>query len=232
MKNTDNNRLPWYRSIAFTFIFIVIVIITVITTIVSVTTIKRQTSVLLENAVDKTRTLGHYIALVVPEDILAYDFEALDKYMQDLTLEKDIIYSVIESNDGRNLTSYINYDDPYIQKSVVDSGTNNILAVVKHINRKFKVIPLEFPIIFNNTVYGKLLIGLNKTRINQRGDENLYSFITYAVGIGVLLSIAIYLVFVFQAVKPLKRLLLGFDKIGEGNIEYKVPVYSKMNLEC
>ncbi len=161
------------------------------------------------------------------EDILAYDFEALDKYMKDLSLEKDIVYSVIESNDGKNITSYLHYEDPLIQKAVASSGNRELLKVIKHINREFNVHPLEFSIRFNNQVYGKLLIGLNKTRIYKRGQNNLYAFIIYAVGIGFLLSITIYLVFTLQVVRPLKRLLFGFKKVGEGDIEYKVPVYSE-----
>ena len=204
------------HSMGFKFIIVIIMIIS-ITALLSATYLhKYQSQQLIQNQEEKIKSLGRYISLVIPEDILAYDFESLNNYMHEISLQKDIIYGVVYAPDGKNMTSFIHRSDPFVSTALKKYHNGDIKKTINILNQERDVHYITFPVNFNDKQYATLQLGYTTRYINEAYSSTLSSQIIYAVLIILILSISLYFVFVIQILRPGKLFLEEFKSMGEG----------------
>ena len=204
------------HSMGFKFIIVIIMIIS-ITALLSATYLhKYQSQQLIQNQEEKIKSLGRYISLVIPEDILAYDFESLNNYMYEISLQKDIIYGVVYAPDGKNMTSFIHRSDPFVSTALKKYHNGDIKKTIKILNQERDVHYKTFPVNFNDKQYATLQLGYTTRYINEDYSSTLSSQIIYAILVILILSISLYFVFVIQILRPGKLFLEEFKSMGEG----------------
>lgn len=228
MKATETisefNKQRMSHSMGFKFIAVIIMIIS-ITALISATYIHQQQSQkLVQNLEEKVKSLGRYISLVIPEDILAYDFESLDNYMHDISLQKDIIYGIVYAPDGKNMTSFIHRKDPFVSRALKKYNNGSIKKTINILNQEGDVYYKTFPVNFNNKQYATLQLGYTTRFIDEAYSSTLSSQIIYAVLVILILSISLYFVFVIQVLRPGKIFLAEFKSLGEGKSNKRLSI--------
>ena len=204
------------NSMGFKFLIVIILIISV-TAFSSATYIyQQQSQQLVQNLEEKVKSLGHYISLILPEDILAYDFETLNNYMRDISQEKDIIYGIVYAADNKNMTSFIQRDDPIILNVLKNKDGADINKIIKILHQENDVFKKTFPVNFNNRQYATLQLGYTTRFINEISSQVLTSHIIYTVLVILILSVSLYYVFLVQVLRPGKLFLAEFKLLGEG----------------
>ena len=166
--------------------------------------------------VERGRALGHLISLVSPEAILGFDYLLLNDYTREVSSQQDVVYGVIVSPQGVPLSSSINDSDPLIKKRLGAAKSNDIPKLLKGLDDQAELIQLEFPIIHNNVLLGRFLVGISKQSLHSEFRRQLIIQILVLTSIVLFLSAAIYAVFRFNVLFPIQKLIAASQKVGRG----------------
>ncbi|BAL26765.1 bifunctional diguanylate cyclase/phosphodiesterase [Azoarcus sp. KH32C] len=222
--------------LASKFILIVAGILSVTLALNAYYVLQSQNRLLEQQLEERGRVLGHLIALISPEAILGLDFLSLDGYAREVSRQRDVVYGVIVDNDDQPLTSYVNGDDARIRRGLgVDGPAPDHLPpprmqkLIKRLAALPDVMPVEFPIVHDGHQLGRLRVGISRAElVAQAREQMVQQFAIYAIII-LFLSAAIYLVFKYSVMHPVKRLIEVSQDLGRGEFTL-VPVGSRDEL--
>ncbi len=185
-----------------------------------------QEQLLYQHLEDKGRELGLFVALISPEAILAYDFEALDSYVREIVHGQDMVYAVINDAEGKNLTSYVDGENRLIREALVTADDLSIEPVVARLRGDSRVIHREFPITHDGRTIGNVVVGLNRTRIAELSRSAAIRHLSMNALVIAILAFFIYVVFRLYALRPIRALTQGARRVEQGELEQPVPKFS------
>jgi diguanylate cyclase (GGDEF)-like protein len=167
-----------------------------------------------QQLVERGRALGHFISLVSPEAILGFDFLLLNDYTREVSSQRDVVYGVIVTPQGMPISSHVNSPDSTIREQLRQS--KNIDGLLQALNGRGDLINLEFPITHNNVVLGRFLVGISRASLQQEFRRQLAVQAVVLAAIVLFLSMAIYGVFRFNVLFPIRRLIAASHEVGRG----------------
>jgi len=218
--------------LASKFILIVAGILSVTLALNSYYFVHNQSRILEQQLNERGRVLGHLIALISPEAILGLDFLTLNEYAREVTRQRDIVYGVIVNNDGMPLTSYVNGADPHIRGALGGTGPASdhlspprLRSLLETLAGLPLLIPMEFPIIHDGRALGRLRVAISREALAIQVRDQLVQQFSIHAAIIAFLSIAIYLVFKYSVMRPVRRLIEVSQDLGRGEFRL-VPVTS------
>lgn len=218
------------RGLAFKFIFLIAAVLIVVETIVAVSTVRSQDALMNKFLVDEITLLGKYVALTSPEAILSFDYVQLEKYMQEVTHQKDMVYAVMLDEQGRNMTSYLDLDNPFIKKARSAGTGKNINNILQYLEKIPQIIHQRFPITYQGKKKAELFLGISKLRVMEEIKQLLLIQVGVAIGLILFLSASIFLIFRYSALRPIQHLMQGAERIKQGKLEEEVKVFSQDEL--
>ena len=169
-----------------------------------------------QQLVERGRALGRLISLVSPEAILSFDFLTLNNYTREVSEQPDIVYSVITSPEGAVLSSYIDTSDPVAKKYLGRTGSRDALKVLQNLDGQDELINLKFPITHDGRLLGHFLVGLSREAVQSEFRRQLTIKMLVLAAVVLFLSLAIYVVFRFNILHPIQRLIAASRDVGRG----------------
>ena len=209
------------------FVLLVISILSITLGITTLQNVQIQKEVMTEDLIEKGQLLGQFVSLISVEAIIALDFEALNSYMKDVTDKNDIVYGMVTDTKGRAMTSYFDGDNPIILQAIKNMETPKIADIVGKLNGNTDIIHTSFPISNAETSFGSVLIGISKERVLALQRESLQDSVLRIAVIIIFLSTAIYIVFRFNVLLPIKQLINGSNRIATGDLNHSVSISSR-----
>ena len=179
-----------------------------------------------QQLVERGRALGRLISLVSPEAILSFDLLQLNDYTREVSSQADVVYGVIVSAQGVPISSYINGSDTLVKKRLEAARSGDILKVLKSLDNQSDLINLEFPITHDEVVLGRFLVGMSRQSMQTEFRRQLMLQALILAAIVLFLSAAIYAVFRFNVLFPIRRLIAASEEVGRGQFPV-VPVRSE-----
>ncbi|HMH19600.1 MAG TPA: diguanylate cyclase, partial [Burkholderiales bacterium] len=169
-----------------------------------------------QQLIERGRALGRLISLVSPEAILGFDFLALNNYTREVSEQPDIVYSAITTPDGAVLSSHIDSTDPLAKKHLARLGSGDALKVLQNLGDQDGLIKLQFPITHDGRLLGHFLVGLSREAVQSEFRRQLTIKMLVLAAVVLFLSIAIHLIFRFNVLHPIQRLIAASQKVGRG----------------
>ncbi|MFT5721226.1 MAG: diguanylate cyclase (GGDEF)-like protein [Motiliproteus sp.] len=198
------------------FILLVVSILSITLAANTLLFLRSQNKLLEEQLVEQGKALGHFVALVSPAAILGYDFLLLNEYAREISHRRDVVYGVVVDPEGRPLTNFINRDDPLLSSLISVDAPVKMSELLLQLQAIDEVIALEFNIVHDAEVLGSFRMGLSRIRLSQQIQQQLWiQSGTYGLII-LFLSGAIYLVFRFNVLFPVRRLIQASGRIEKG----------------
>jgi len=169
-----------------------------------------------QQLIERGRALGHLISLVSPDAILGFDFLLLNDYTREVSAQRDIVYGVIVNPKGVPLSSYINDADPLIKKQLEAADSKNIPKLLQTLDGQKDLIQLQFPIVHNNEVLGRFLVGISRQSLQSEFHRQLIIQLVVLAALVVFLSAAIHVVFRINVLFPIRKLIAASQDVGRG----------------
>ncbi|MEH6471578.1 MAG: EAL domain-containing protein [Halopseudomonas sp.] len=208
------------------FILIVVGILSITLAANTILFMRSQHRLLEDQLIEQGKALGHFVALVSPQAILGYDFLLLNEYAREISYQRDVVYGVIVDRDGRPLTNFINRDNPQISALIKDDERMRMNVLLPQLQAEADLIPLEFIIVHDDETLGYFKVGLSRTQLIEKTYQQLIvQLATYGLII-LFLSVAIYLVFRFNVLFPVQRLIRASRNVEKGEY-HQVDVESR-----
>ncbi|MEW8505462.1 MAG: EAL domain-containing protein [Candidatus Thiodiazotropha sp.] len=225
VKNTNPNFKGGLR-----FKFIVWISIVLIITLggAAVYEYAGKSQLLESNLRSKANALGKFIALISPDAIHSYDVSRLDRFVQQITNDADVSFAQIRSFGGQPITTYLpeNIDAGIIDQRIKQQH----LSAPRLMGPGTQHLVLEFAIKDDDKILGWLLVGLDRSRIQQVTREAVLELIIIYSLIVLSLGSTIFVIFNLQVLNPVNTLTQGASRIAEGNLEKDVPIISNDEL--
>jgi diguanylate cyclase (GGDEF)-like protein len=169
-----------------------------------------------QQLVERGRALGRLISLISPEAILGFDFLLLNDYTREVSSQPDVVYGVIVSRQGVPISSYVNAKDPLIKKHVGAGASSEVLKLLQKLDGVEELIKLEFPITHNGVVLGRFLVGISNESLRKELRRQVLVQMGVVSVIVLFLSAAIYGVFRFNVLFPIRKLISASREVGRG----------------
>ena len=170
-------------------------------------------------------SLGNFLALTSSDAVLGQDYLLMNRYMKEVSHQPDIVYGVILSAEGKNLTSYLNHENTIIEESFDD----NFMTTLNNINFQSDVFLMHFPIDSDNKI-GSIVLGLSTKNIDRLAKDTLMKEIVEIILIITFLSLCIFLLFNISVLKPIQNLIFSFQSVARGDLHHKAKILSNDEL--
>jgi signal transduction histidine kinase/CheY-like chemotaxis protein/HPt (histidine-containing phosphotransfer) domain-containing protein len=227
-----NNKQPSKKrfvSLGTKFILLVVFILLTTMSVASYINVQMQKKIIIEQLTAKGHTMGSFISLISADAILGYDFMLLDRYMQEISHQADVVYGIIVSPEKTSLSSYINKEHPYIAPRLGDSSST-LTEVIDRVNTNDHILPLAFEINNAGETIGSVLIGLSTERAEELAQRVMNEQLVEIVFIILFLSLCIYYVFRRNALRPIQDLINSSERLAMGDVDHKANIISNDEL--
>ncbi len=190
---------------------------------------QRQQHLLQEQMQERGRILGQFLSHVSVEAILSFDFVALESYVRDVSSRKDIVFSIITDKSGIPLTSYYDISNPHVRSLSSGKEFTSVKDLLSAARYSPAILIMEFPITERDNLLGVSVIGISRERLEKEIMDNFVTQVLVYSAIIIFLSLAIYMVFRLNVLRPIRLLVTGSQRVAEGR--YDEPVEFDSNDE-
>ncbi len=218
-----------FVSLGTKFILLVVFILLTTMSVASYFNVQMQNKIIVEQLKAKGHAMGSFISLISADAILGYDFMLLDRYMEEITHQADVVYGVIVSPDNTNLSSYINKKHTYIAPAI-KTDSSNLMEVINRVNQRNDIISLKFSINNADVTIGSVILGLSTRRADELTQRVMKEYLLEIIIIILFLSLCIYYVFRRNALRPIQDLINSSDHLAKGNIHHRANIISNDEL--
>jgi diguanylate cyclase len=170
---------------------------------------------------ERGRLLGRLISLISPQAILAFDYLQLNDYTREVSSQPDIVYGLILTPQGVPISSYVRGgSEPAIKQRLEDVESERLVPTLQRLAGENDLINLEFPIVHNQVVLGRFLVGISRESLHREIRHQLLVQLFVFVAVVLFLAGAIYVVFRVSVLLPIQKLTAASREVGRG--EYPV----------
>ena len=169
---------------------------------------------------ERGRALGRLISLISPQAILAFDYLQLNDYTREVSSQPDVVYGVVVSPQGAPISSYISDTAQSKKQRLEATGPQDLMSRLDKLRTGNDLLNLEFPIIHNDVLLGRFLVGMSRESLRKDIRRQLSSQLWVFGAVVLFLCAAIYAVFRFSVLLPVQKLISASREVGRG--EYPV----------
>jgi diguanylate cyclase (GGDEF)-like protein len=166
-----------------------------------------------EQLAQRGRALGRLVSLISPEAILGFDFLLLNDYTREVATQPDVLYAVIVSAEDVPISYHF---DSGIVRQWQAAGSRDVLQLVRKLAEAADPVRLEFPITHGDRTLGRFLVGISRQSLQREFQRQLVIQALIVTLIVSFLSAAIYGVFRFNVLLPIKKLIAASREVGRG----------------
>lgn len=220
----------WKHSLAAKFVVITMLVVFVLMGISTYVNYQSQKKTIYDNIRLQSEILGNFVSSITPHAILSYDFDELNDYMTELSHGEDIVYALIVSQDGKAMTSYIDRRNHIVKDAEALVTSKDVQVFIAGLSKNENIIQQSFPIIFENNILGYFKVGISKSRMESIFREKLITQVVIGSVFTMLLGLCLYIIFRVYAMRPIRSLVQGAQRIASGKLEKAVDVLSSDEL--
>jgi len=179
--------------------------------------VRTSTRIQEQELTERGRVLGRLISLISPQAILAFDYLLLNDYTREVSSQPDVMYGVIVAPDGTPISSYINGANNQIGGRLRAGGAAALATTLETLGDEAQLVKLEFPILHNDVLLGRFLVGISREGLQEEFRQQLSKQMLLFGAVVLFLAAAIYVVFRFNVLRPIKKLIAASREVGRGN---------------
>ena len=207
------------------FIFMVAVVLSITMSAVHYSSYLDQVKNFRDQLEVRGKSLGGFLALTTSDAVHGQDYLLMNRYMKEISHQPDVVYGVILSADGQNLTSYLNHDN----KIVDQAYDNNFMSTIGNINLHPDVFSMRFSIDSDNKT-GFIVLGFSTRNIDNLSKTALQHDAIEIILIIIFISFCIFILFNTSVLKPIQNLIHSFRCVAGGNLFHEAKVFSEDEL--
>ena len=173
---------------------------------------------------EQVQAIGNFVALITPQALLAYDYQTADIYVREIARQQDVVLATLLDSRDRPLLHAFN---PARAEAALspDARAASVATALKSAPANTGL--WRFPIDFQRETLGTIVIVMDYARMESLAKESLWRELAQAAVIIALLFFCVYLVFRQHALRPLRALTAGAERVARGDLSTPIPVPSK-----
>lgn len=160
------------------------------------------------------------------------NFGPLSGFLNNLTTDKNVLYAVIQDQNGKVIAQSENAGNfPANKSKIKNTYTSDIYSVQKYFNPGSDrwVMEAQVPLFEGSVKYGTVRIGYARELITS-GAGRALKIGLFAGGVGLLISLGASFLTAYTITKPVKNFIKDIKIISNGDLDHKVNIRSKNEI--
>jgi len=168
---------------------------------------------------DKGKTISFFISQLAEDPFLYKDVLKIDNIAAEAIKDKEVVYAFFLDRNEKPVTSLIgsvDLEDALIKGLIRhDADPTHALS---SLNKSKDILLIRTPVTDGNTALGSLVLGMSRVNVHQRSSALVLYLLLFGCGIIFCLSVSIFLMFRYAAVRPIKQIIELAEKIADGDL--------------
>lgn len=177
----------------------------------------------------RAQSLGQMLSSVSVDALLVYDVNRLNKYVEYVTAQAQVVHAVIIDNENTSLTTYLDLNDGFIRKALEQLNDVDSAAIIDELTKNPELVSYKVPVMFDDAVLAQTVVVLDNSEYAAASATKFKEKVTSTLFIGLFVGVGLYFVFSIKVLRPIQQLSEGVNKIA--NSEFGDEIEVKGNTE-
>ncbi len=172
----------------------------------------------------RAQSLGQVLSSVSYDALVEYDVKKLNKYIEAVTSQTQVVHAVIVDTQDRSLTTYLDLNDIYIQNTLDRLDNVDSAVIVNELNKIPELVSYKVPVMFNDVMFAQTIVVLDNSEYVAASAAKFEEKVLSTLFIGLFVGMGFYFVFSKKILTPIHALFDGANKIANSVFGYKIEI--------
>jgi diguanylate cyclase (GGDEF)-like protein len=177
----------------------------------------------------RAQSLGQVLSSVSIDSLVEYDVKKLNKYIEAVTSQAQVVHAVIVDTQGKSLTTYLDLNDIYIQNALDTLDNVDSAVIVNELDEIPALVSYQVPVMFNEVMLAQTVVVLDNSEYVAASASKFEEKVLRTLFIGLFVGMGIYFVFSRKILRPVQTLSEVANRIA--NLEFGTEIEVKGNTE-
>jgi len=98
----------------------------------------------------RAQSLGQMLSSVSVDALKNYDINQLNKYVEYVASQSQVVHAVIIDPQGHSLTTYLDLNDYYVQQILEQINDVDSAAIVNELDKNPELVSYDVPVMFSD----------------------------------------------------------------------------------
>lgn len=178
----------------------------------------------------RAQSLGQVLSSVSIDSLLDYDVKKLNKYVEAVTSQTQVVHAVIINTEGESLTTYLDLNDIHIQNTLDNLDNVDSAAIVVELDKIPELVSYKVPVMFNDVMLAQTVVVLDTSEYLAASAFKFEEKIFSTLFIGLFVGMGIYFAFSRMILTPVYALSEGANRIANSEFGNKIELKGNTEL--
>ncbi|MBI5846923.1 MAG: hypothetical protein HZB31_03090 [Nitrospirae bacterium] len=174
---------------------------------------------------DRGKTVSFFVSQLATDPYLYKDVLKLDNISGEAIKEKEVVFAFFLDANDKPITSLmgsVDFEDEIVKGIIKqEEDPSQVLGILK---TNKDIMHIRTPVSDGSTVLGSLVLGMTKVNVQKRFSLVVLYNIFFGIGMLLCLSVSIFFMFSYAAVRPIRRIIGFAEKIATGDLTETVDI--------
>ena len=178
----------------------------------------------------RAQSLGQMLSSVSIDALIEYDVNKLNKYIQDVTSQAQVVHAVLVDTQNNSLTTYLDLNDIYIQNTLDTLNDVDSALIVSELDKIPELVSFKLPVMFEDVMLAQAVVVLDNSEYVAASTAKFEEKVLSTLLIGLFVGIGIYFVFSRYILRPIMSLSTGANRIANSQFGDEIKVQGDTEL--
>ena len=178
----------------------------------------------------RAQSLGQMLSSVSIDALIEYDVNRLNKYIQDVTSQAQVVHAVLVDTQNNSLTTYLDLNDIYIQNTLHTLNDVDSALIVSQLEKIPELVSFKVPVMVGDLMLAQAVVVLDNSDYVAASTSKFEEKVLTTLLIGLFVGMGIYFVFSRYILRPIMSLSAGANRIANSQFGDEIKVQGDTEL--
>ena len=178
----------------------------------------------------RAQSLGQMLSSVSIDALIEYDVNRLNKYIQDVTNQAQVVHAVLVDTQNNSLTTYLDLNDIYIRNTLDTLNDVDSALIVSQLEKIPELVSFKVPVMFEDVMLAEAVVVLDNSEYVAASTSKFEEKVLSTLLIGLFVGMGIYFVFSRYILRPIMSLSAGANRIANSQFGEMINVQGDTEL--
>ena len=178
----------------------------------------------------RAQSLGQMLSSVSIDSLVEYDVKKLNKYIEAVTSQAQVVHAVIIDTQDHSLTTFLDLNDIHIKNTLDDLNNVDSAAIVNELNKIPGLVSYKVPVMFDDVMLAQTIVVLDNSEYVAASAAKFEEKVLSTLFIGLFVGLGIYFVFSEKILRPIQALSEGVNRIANSEFGNEIQVKGDTEL--
>jgi len=178
----------------------------------------------------RAQSLGQMLSSVSIDALIEYDVNSLNKYIQDVTSQAQVVHAVLVDTQNNSLTTYLDLNDIYIRNTLDTLNDVDSALIVSQLEKIPELVSFKVPVMFEDVMLAQAVVVLDNSEYVAASTSKFEEKVLSTLLIGLFVGMGIYFVFSRYILRPIMSLSAGANRIANSQFGEMINVQGDTEL--